>query len=95
MKDLNLSNLVVINQEPDGMALMTVQAWKDHQDWVLKSFMDETDSIEAKELLAHYLNSFDIQEATRKNYNFLIQICKLEVNTTKEITSFVGEIQRF
>ena len=95
-KQYSPSELVVINQSPDGVALMTKKAWQAHQDLVLASFKEELQSEEAaQEELDSYLENFEVKTATRKEYNFLIQCCNLEVNETEQIESFVGEMMRF
>lgn len=92
---INHFSLVILNQSPDGVAIMTKESWEAHKQWVLSTFKDEVSEVEAQELHDEYIKDFEIVPATKQKLNFLINICKLKVNETKEITSFVGDFRRF
>lgn len=95
MNKLNCFQLVILKQNPGGVALMTVDAWEKHKANVLKTFIDETSQDEATELYDHYLSKFIVSKGDQTQIDNLIKFHDIEVNQTHEFKSFAGDFCYF
>jgi len=95
MNKINCFKLVILKQNSDGVALMTVDAWEKHKANVLKSFIDETSQDEASELYDHYLSKFVVSKGDQNQIDELIKFYDIEINETYEFQSFSGDFHYF
>lgn len=91
----SLKDLLLVSQDEESCFLITKKAWEDHKKYVLESFRSETSLEESLEELRDYIDSFKIQFLDIKSLRHYTQNCKLEINQTHEIKSFMGDIMRF
>lgn len=95
MKKLNCFQLVILKQNPSGVALMTVDSWEKHKRNILKSFAEETSQEESIELYDHYLSKFSVSKGDQKVIDDLIKFHNIEINTTPDFLSFSGDFHYF